>query len=201
VTSFRISNEAFEYLVVQVGELDGLKKVRHVWERAYERNTVARMNNILPYLPSEARSVLDIGSGLGGINILLNRWYDRKLAVTLLDGDTRAEVDHHNRPFSSQRVALEFQKENGVERASYMTPNKLEVQPFDIILSFRAWCFHIEPKAYMPFVTKCCHPSTVIIADVRRDAQYWREDLRYGFNVHGVIDEGEKFERWVMSRR
>jgi hypothetical protein len=37
MSTFKISDEAFPYLVAQVGELDGLKSVRHVWEKAYER--------------------------------------------------------------------------------------------------------------------------------------------------------------------
>jgi hypothetical protein len=75
--SFRISKEAFEYLAVQVGELDGLKGVRHVWEGAYERNLLARMDNILTYLPSQvARSSMSAPVWAAS-TFCLYRWFDR----------------------------------------------------------------------------------------------------------------------------
>lgn len=198
--SFKITTEAFDYLAVQVGNLDGLKQVRHVWEAAYERDLAGRMDNILPYLPGEARSILDIGSGLGGIDVLLYRWYDKDVHLTLLDGGAFAPtVTKHNVPFNSKKIALDFLEDNGVRdrHAHFMEHDNTKPQPFDLIVSFRAWCFHIQPSVYLDFALKCCHEKTRLILDIRKDP-FWRAEI--GDHFEGaVIDESEKFERWALN--
>jgi SAM-dependent methyltransferase len=204
MSSFKISEQSFEYLVAQVGELDGLKSVPAVWERAYERNTMDRINNILPHIPEKVGSILDIGSGLGGIDILLYRWFDQKPTITLLDGSSySAMVNKHAEPFNSARVALDFQRENGVksEHIRFMEHDMLRPGKYDLILSFRAWCFHIAPAAYLRYVEESVHPGSVIIVDVRKDAeaQYWREQLQNAFHLTDVIEEGRKHQRWKLK--
>jgi SAM-dependent methyltransferase len=200
MSALRISDSAFEYLAVQVGELDKLKTVRHVWEKAYERHLFARMDNILPYIPSQAKTVLDVGSGLGGIDILLYRWYDKETHVTLLDGsEFTPEVSKHNVPFNSKKVAIEFLRDNGVnERHShFMDCDSLKSQPFDLIVSFRAWCFHIKPSMYLEFVRRCCHANTKVILDIRK-TPFWRVEVAEHFDGM-IIDDGEKHERWALT--
>lgn len=203
MNTFRISDASFEYLVTQVGELDGMKAVREVWERAYERNTVERVNNILPHIPEKVSSILDVGSGLGGIDVLLYRWFDCKPHITLLDGATYdAKVERHNEPFNNARVALDFQRENGVKNVSFMSHDKLEPEEFDLIISFRAWCFHIAPRVYLEYVRSACHDRTVIIVDVRKsDAEFWRDDILNEFKYVATIEEGKKYERWKLIAR
>lgn len=200
MTAFKITPLAFQYLVTQVGELDGLKNVQNVWERAYERNTVERINNILPHIPEDVNSILDIGSGLGGIDILLYRWFDCKPVITLLDGSHfKAEVKEHAQPFNSAAVALEFQHVNGVKNVRFMEHDNLKPAKFDLILSFRAWCFHIAPRVYLEFVKSCCHPATVIILDVRKgDTDFWRDDILSAFKYVATIEEGKKYDRWKL---
>jgi SAM-dependent methyltransferase len=198
--SFRISKDAFEYLAVQVGELDGLKKVRHVWEGAYERNLLARMDNILPFLPGTVRSILDVGSGLGGIDILLYRWFERNAHVTLLDGNEfDPMVEHHNIPFNSKKVAIDFLLDNGVQQkhTHFMEHDNLKPQPFDLIVSFKAWCFHIKPSVYLEFARRCCHARTRLILDIRK-TEFWREEVGEHFEGQ-IIDDGEKHQRWVLN--
>lgn len=201
MTAFKISERSFEYLVAQVGELDGLKSVRYVWERAYERNTVERINNILPHIPDNVTSILDIGSGLGGIDVLLYRWFDCKPTITLLDGSTYgAIVNKHDEPFNNANVALNFQFDNGVKKAHFMEHDNLKPAKFDLIVSFRAWCFHIAPVAYLEYVKVSCNPDTVLIIDMRKDdgARYWREQIRSSFTYIATIEEGKKYERWKL---
>lgn len=200
--TFRINRRAFEYLSAQVGELDNLKSVPHVWERAYERNTVERMNNILPHIPDQVNSILDVGSGLGGIDILLSRWFDGMPSITLLDGSSFGSiVEKHDEPFNSATVALDFQRENGVHNVRFMEHNNLKPAKFDLIISFRAWCFHIAPVAYLEYVKSACHANTVIIVDVRKSedgARYWRDQIRTAFTYVATIEEGKKHERWKL---
>jgi SAM-dependent methyltransferase len=197
---FNISKTSFEYLAVQVGELDGLKAVRHVWERAYERNLLARMDNILTYLPTSAHSILDVGSGLGGIDVLLYRWYDRNCHITLMDGsEFSPSVAKHNIPFNSKKVALDYLEDNGVSarHSHFMDHDNPKAQPFDLIVSFRAWCFHLQPSVYLDFVRRCCHANTRLILDVRKE-KFWKDDIAEHF-AGVMIEEGEKYERWALK--
>lgn len=199
--TFKISRIAFEYLVAQLGELDNLKSVQHVWEKAYERNTLERLNNILPHIPEDVSSILDVGSGLGGIDILLYRWFDCKPHITLLDGSSFGSIVlKHAEPFNSAAAALDFQLANGVNNVSFMEHDNLKPAKFDLIVSFRAWCFHIAPVTYLEYVKASCHPGTVLIIDIRKEdgARFWRDQIRKSFTYVTTIEEGKKHERWKL---
>lgn len=195
----KVSDAAFPYLVAQVGELDSFSDDRKLWEDAYNSKMEGRLENISPHVPANLSSILDVGSGLGGIDILLHRSFGGP-RIVLMDGDTGKSVSRrHDVPFCSAEVALDFQRDNGVHDATFMRCDAPVARPFDLITSYRAWCFHIAPRVYLEYVLRCCHADTRVILDVRRRSD-WEDELLEIFDGH-TIAEWEKCRRWALIRK
>lgn len=200
-----VSDREFEYLKLQRGDLDHLSHDFEQWLPAYRSALLQTLQNIKPYLPEKCNTLLDIGSGLGGIDILLNQHYreatGKKPEVYLLDGDSDVpERVIHNQPFNNRVLALGFQYRHGVN-AQALIPEFLgqtKVGEFDLVVSFAAWGFHIPVKDYLDYVMDHTNRDTAFIVDARHSKGV--EDFRKHF-ITQVIYRGKKCDRLSMRRR
>lgn len=187
----------FEYLAIQRGEVSDQQHDFLKWKAAYQRSLLRILASMQPALPSRCSSVLDIGSGLGGIDILLAKQFGG-LDVCLLDGiDCEARVHRHAEPFSNRDVALDFQAKNGNSRVEYCWPAP-PPRTFDLIVSFAAWCFHIEPGRYIDMVKASMHASTVVVLDVRARSD-WLDELRAAFGRQVILHQENKYFRVAFN--
>ncbi len=198
-----VNQKDFVYLRVQRGDLDHLSSNFDEWLPAYRDRLQTVFDGIRPSLPTVCKRVLDVGSGLGGINALIYHHYSQDTGIGpnihLLDGESdEPVVKRHDRTFNDMFTAITFLQTNGVRFVSYSTPWRLNnVGEFDLIISFAAWCFHIHPKTYMDYVLKHCHDKTVLILDVRRNE--WREIVERNFNVESTVGMGGKYDRLILK--
>ena len=196
-----ISDEAFRYLAIQRGDINELSDDREQWERAYQASLLRTFASVQPFLPERAPRILDIGSGLGGIDVLLNRHYGGSVEVCPLDGrDDPALVVEHARTFNSEKATRSFLNSNGVTRVNYFAANALPPpKPFNLIVSFASWCFHYPPVAYLRFAQECLRPGGRLIVDMRRERPEWRKQLEARFHFVACAERGKKFDRLVYA--
>lgn len=188
-----VDDNHFAYLKLQRGAIADLAGNRAAWQAAYERSLRDDLNSMAHFLPEHCSSVLDVGSGLGGINAKLALRYGADLEVNLLDGWSDPPVmKAHNQTFNDMVVAADFLQRNGVQHI--MSGQR----PVDLIISLQAWCFHFAPALYLPFVKACCRRETVLILDVRKDKPEWRRDLEREFVQFGWALDSLKFDRLVF---
>lgn len=209
IIDIKVSDEAFSYLVLQRGALSDLSNDRAAWEGAYRESISSDYKSMVPWLPETCGAILDVGSGLGGINIPLSRHYASAPQIWLLDGESdKPVVQGHSTPFNSMEVAFAFLETNDVDMSGYFPWRTVAgqsgafaktPQSFDLIISLQAWCFHIPPMHYVPFVIKAGNPGATMILDVRRDYPDYFSDLRRYFTEVGVAVEGKKFRRMVYT--
>lgn len=216
--SISVSDEHFRYLRLQKGSLDRLADDRKAWHAAYEADLQRTFKECEPCLPIDAWGILDIGSGLGGIDVLFYRHYLETFAetrgksagpfVNLLDGeDDPPEMKLHRETFNSMTVARDFMKVNGVDplRFAYYTPQQHNLpKPYSLVVSFGSWCFHYAPSVYLPLLMRGggLDEDTVLIVDVRKGKPEWTDQLhRAGLSCVEVIRDSEKFCRCVLRRR
>lgn len=170
--------EASMFLFIQKGEL------QRAWQQAYETDLEEAFHAMRPHLPPHCKKILDIGGGMGGIDILLAMHYGAR--VTIIDGiDDPPIVEAHRKSFSSARAAREFLNANGVE---------VDFEPkgkYDLVISLRAWCFHIPPGDYRELVNIHTYSNTRVIADVRHG---WEPP----FKEIATISDNGKCRRLVM---
>jgi SAM-dependent methyltransferase len=187
----------FEYLAVQRGEVSDERHDFKAWKAAYERSLLRIYSSIRGALPNRCTSVLDIGSGLGGIDVLLAKHFGG-LDVCLLDGiDCPPEVRRHAEPFSNREVALDFQAKNGNTSVMYCWPTP-PARTFDLIVSFAAWCFHIEPMRYIDVVKAAMHENTTLVLDVRARVD-WHDQLRAAFGRPVILHQEHKYFRMAFN--
>ena len=185
-----VPDEALPYLVLQKGRLDPLKHDPAKWLPAYRACLADQFDEIEGFLPRNCAKMLDVGSGLGGIDILIARKTGAE--VYLLDGEADEPVMRvHRETFNDMAVAGRFFEANGEKLAGYYTPKSEDLGgPYDLVVSFGSWCFHYPPAVYLDRVLKACKPGAVLIVDVR-----------HGHTLPGaVIHEARypKFSRMVV---
>jgi hypothetical protein len=205
IHSLIVEPEHYRYLSVQHGSIAQKENLRDFakWQTAYGNSLRALYETLLPALPKTCDALLDIGSGLGGIDVLLSRHYAGLPRVCLVDGEhDPPEVRWSSHTHSDMDVAKSFLQRNGVEDIGYFTPGRLrpiEGQPkFDLVVSFAAYGFHIHPGNYLEDIRTVIHDRTVLIFDVRRSKEDWLRLLIEGFGKPTVLVRGEKYVRCVF---
>jgi SAM-dependent methyltransferase len=212
IESLNISRDAYPYLVAQRGALDDMKGDPGTWCAKYIDVLYSEFRSIEPYLPKQCRSILDVGSGLGGIDALLNEHYGGDCQVTLLDGIADPpQVTQHSSTFNHMEVAQTFLLMNGVQRVDWIDANDPAARvarTYDLIVSFKSWCFHVDVDRYLPLVlTACVAGHTQLLVDIRGGRQATLHDeaaaekhfhtmraLTTHFRHLGMIHYGIKFE-------
>lgn len=197
---FKITDEAFQYLAVQKGGISELVGERWAWERAYHDAIFMVYESMAPYLPEKCSKIVDIGSGLGGIDAVLNRHYGGFVEVCPVDGqDDQPVVHRHAETFNSEKVTRAFLNANGVSRVSYFSPNALpKAATTKLVISVGSWCFHYPPGLYIEFVRRSLLPGGTLIVDCRRNKPY-RGILGESFKEVAVIHQAQKYERVVFA--
>lgn len=190
-----IEKKHFEYLVIQRGEVSDYRHDFKQWKAAYERSLMEIFSSIHPVLPAECTSVLDIGGGLGGIDLHLLAHYGADTRICILDGlDCPPEVNWHDKPFNHAGVAKDFHAKNGNDALEVVFPAPDPKRKFDLIVSFAAYCFHIMPYDYFEAVRNAMHEDTILIFDVRKRDD-WLQDIVKEWGKPIVLKRGEKFVR------
>jgi hypothetical protein len=203
---------AFPYAVVQSGALDHLRHEPGDFAYEFNRLQEVRLATIKPFLPPAApaaRRILDVGGGLGAVDVLIAREYSPPPAIWLLDGvGAKPVVERHDAPFNDMEVSAQFLEANGAALAGFWSPVAALTRPeahyrtsqgFDLVVSFDAWGFHIEPGMYADVVHASMKSGARLIADVRR-GKPWREQFERWFRFVDIAEEGLKHERIVFER-
>lgn len=173
--------DVWPYLHIQQGALSSLAGDPVSFALAYRENLKKRFQLLEGWLPSGGvRSILDVGGGMGGFDILLARAYEGA-EITILDGiDDKPAMVKHNQPFSNAIRAGAFLSANGVRSGKFIDARDLPdpiADSYDLVVSQQAWGFHFEPATYLKWVMASAADGAIIVLDMRRDANHWAVQL------------------------
>lgn len=202
----RVDPEHFEYLRIQKGSLDKYTGDFNDWHVRYVLDIRRTFQEVRPWLPEKCSALLDVGSGLGGVDILFWRHYaerNQQPFVCLLDGlADKPTMRLHRQTFNDMRIARNFHVKNGVNPLAFgcAGPGVTRFdQPFDLIVSFGSWCFHYPPRQYLERIRPALTPATVLILDVRAGKADWHDELAgAGLELVTMIRSQAKFSRCVF---
>ena len=137
--------------------------------------------DIKAWLPEKCSKSLDIGCGIGGIDVLLHKHYNRdaNLQFYLLDKTSVAKnVYYHFEKqaafYNSLKVAEEFLCCNGTNRQNIHLLEATEdccinAEPgIDLVISLLSWGFHYPISTYISQVHDIIRPGGHVITDIRK---------------------------------
>lgn len=122
-------------------------------------------NQLKPFLPDEIKSVLDIGCGMGGIDIFLYRDYQPTITFLDRDGiDQKIKYGYRETPskYNILSETKKFVEAHGVNDARYINidDESFPTEKFDLTISLLSMGYHYPLDAYKP-------KTKYLIADIR----------------------------------
>ena len=127
------------------------------------------------YLPKKAENIMDIGCGLGIINIFLNKIYNNQPNFFLLDKNRIDKVIKYG--FSSDYESYnDLRETRNLLINNYIRPssiNTLDVEKdfkidakIDLVISLKSMGYHYPIDQYLRLFQTCCDENTSFIFDV-----------------------------------
>ena len=156
------------------------KKIEKVTEELF----LNELETFKAFLPDSAENIMDIGCGLGIINIYLNKFFNKKSNFFLLD---KSRIDKKiNYGFSSnyesyndlnetKNILLENEVDSG-RIYLFDVEKKFQInKKMNLIISLKSMGYHYPINTYIELFRNCCTNDTVFIYDIG-DNQY---DVNY----------------------
>jgi len=134
--------------------------------------------DMAPHLPKSPNNILDIGSGLGMINLFLNNYYKKLIKFTLIDKNFVSKKIKYG--FSSNYESYSLLNEtklflvnNGLKNEQINLINaddayNLNIK-FDLIISLISMGYHYPLNNYLKILRNCSHLETVFIFDIAEE--------------------------------
>lgn len=144
---------------------------KHPEPQAFADSLAEDYLQLLPFLPERAETLLDIGCGMAGIDVLLARHYPGA-QLWLLDGDgdePRSGWNASLGAFSSRAAADALLAANGLRAARWLDVGTSEALRADLVVSLASWGYHYPLSAY--------RVSGYCIADLRKGEEPARGTL------------------------
>lgn len=172
--------------------------------KCYEGDIGRTYESIRDYIPNDCSRVLDIGCGLGGIDLMVYNHYNGNVEINLLDYskvDDKIHYGYQNTGsiYNSLELSKEFLVINGVDESKiriHNAENEFPIGRFDVILSILSCGFHYPISTYLSYVQGCL--DGVAIFDIRKDTDQI-EELKDNFNEVEVIAEYKKCYRTMFK--
>ena len=193
-----LKNKHKKYFLLQRNEFfsDKQKKIRKIFGRYLFTNIFVSYFNpiknlniklnqefkkefdeIINYLPQKSQNILDIGSGLGIINIFLNNFYEDAY-FTLIDKNYVEKkvlygFDERGQFYNDFNITFDFLKSNGIKEEHLDLVNVDSIKKinkkFDLVISLLSLGYHYPLQQYIEFLKKNSHKKTVFIFDLAEE--------------------------------
>ncbi len=152
-------------------------------DNALTKMMIKDYDMIKSYLPETCNNILDIGCGLGLIDIALYHHYKDPINLFLLDKTNDITEDTHIRGFNKEYVfynSMDCTKNtlqtNGVNESDIIAYEvndenltKLSENKFDVILSLLSCGWHYSIETYVDLIKNTLSKNGVLILDIRHD--------------------------------
>lgn len=181
-------------------------RIRHLYQQDIEQE----YRTLVPVLPLRCSSILDIGCGVAGIDILLDHHYARQAPTIYLLDKSHVERSvyylfrERGAFYTSLEVARSLLMRNGIakERIHLLTANdenEIRVDGrIDLVISLLSWGFHYPVATYGERVRELLSETGVAILDVRKGTD-GMEVLQRLFRSTEVIADTPKYQRVAVS--
>ena len=150
------------------------------------------------FLPNKVHNIIDIGCGLGIIDIYLSKLYSNKPNFFLLDKNKidKKIIYGFSRNYESYNDLSETRKilsDNDIENErihlfDVEKPIKIN-QQIDLVISLKSMGYHYPFEIYLDLFKKCCSINTVFIFDVIDGYNNEEKLLKYFNDIKIIYEE------------
>jgi|AntRauTorckE6833_2_1112554.scaffolds.fasta_scaffold07734_4 SAM-dependent methyltransferase len=170
-------------------------------KQSFQQDMENEYQEIKKFLPAKVENLLDIGSGIGGINVFLSQHYENEIDIHLLDKTATDEVIHYyfeneGSFYNSLDLAKQFLSENSISEDKIHlhdadNPADCFSIKYDLIISLISWGFHYPLATYLNQVKDALAEGGVLILDLRKDSG-GLEILQANFQKVEIITDNNK---------
>lgn len=149
-----------------------------------------------------SRFIMDIGSGIGGIDVLLYRHLKGKARIHLFDRDyvdNEVTYGFSDSPsaYNTSEGTESFMLQNGIPENHFKTMSILPKKgKYDVIMSLISCGFHYSVSVYLDWIKSHLDTAGIVILDVRKDTGQF-EILEQNFRKVDIIQNNVKYHRVV----
>ena len=156
---------------------------------------IKEIDTFKEFLPNSINNVMDIGCGLGLINIYLNKILNNNANYFLLDKNRidkkikygfSTEYESYNNLNETRNILLNNNLSN--ERIHlFDVDKKINIQKkIDLVISLKSMGYHYPLENYIKLFKSCCTHETIFIFDIG-DSKYNKAILKKIFNDVKII--------------
>lgn len=165
--------------------------------------------SIRSYLPSSTTSILDVGCGIGGIDLFLSDFYEDDQPIFYLFDKTEVsssvyyQFKENSAFYNSLNVAADALDRNGVNEMNLYTLDAdefdlTELKDVDLCISLISWAFHYPLDTYLDDVLDCLAEDGSLLLDFRKGTGQLEEAVEH-FEEHEIIQDAEKYKRTILT--
>ena len=164
-------------------------------EKKINEEFLKEFNSIKNYLPKSSKNILDIGCGLGVINIFLNDYYSKKSYFTLIDKNYVDKkviygFNKNSESYNKLEITKDFLILNGfkTEQLQLINADKnFEInKKYELIISLFSMGYHYPIENYFYMIKKTSTKSTKVIFDLSLEYNELNKVKKY-FNKVVII--------------
>ena len=169
------------------------KNIEKIAEDLFEKELETFKN----FLPNSAKNIMDIGCGIGIINIYLNFFFSSKTNFFLLDKNRidkkikygfSNDYESYNDLNETKNILLENDIESTcINLFDVEKPIKID-KKIDLVISLKSMGYHYPFEVYLDLFKKCCSKNTIFIFDVS-DGYYNESLIKKYFEDFQIIYE------------
>ena len=166
------------------------ESVQNLFEQEYDI--------IKNFLPPKASNILDIGCGLGILNIFLNRKYNSKPNFFLIDKNKidlkiKYGFSENYESYNSLNETKKILLANNILNEQIFLKNAEEnidiSEKIDLVLSLKSMAFHYPLENYLELFNKVCDENTEFIFDFSSEKYNETELEKYFSKVEIIYEE------------
>ena len=158
------------------------------------------------YLPKECHCIVDIGCGVGGIDVFLSKHYGNP-DLWLFDNQINSDkvvygFDNGKSFYNSFEATRDLMKVNDILNCHLHDIRNREPAIYgkaDLVVSLLSWGYHYPVSEYIDYVYAILSENGVVIMDVREKTD-GIEQLRKVFSCVEIIKTFNKADR-IIARR
>ena len=166
-------------------------------EKITEELFLKELDTFKNFLPNSVNTIMDIGCGLGIINIYLNKFFEKKPIFFLLD---KNRIDRKIK----YGFSINYESYNDLnETKNILLGNEIDSdciylfdvekqfqinKKIDLVISLKSMGYHYPINSYIELFRNCCTKNTVFIYDIGEN-QYDENYLKTIFDDVKIIYE------------